>query len=161
MNRQLRDYLPPIWLQARQMAVLAETEQPEVEQLWDGLQDGLDNQFLSTAGEYGISRWEAFLKIQPRGSETLDERRFRLQARLNERLPYTFLRLCEMLETLCGRPYRERTRFNREHHHHQGRCWPWQRGQYGGQRKIGCFRRYPDHGAHYPHKPCLRYGGKL
>ena len=103
MNRQLRDYLPPIWLQARQMAVLAETEQPEVEQLWDGLQDGLDNQFLSTAGEYGISRWEAFLKIQPRGSETLDERRFRLQARLNERLPYTFLRLCEMLETLCGK----------------------------------------------------------
>ena len=62
----------------------------------------LADQFILTAGESGISRWEKILGIAPKGTDTLDDRRFRVLTRLNEELPYTLPKLCEMLSNLCG-----------------------------------------------------------
>lgn len=49
-----------------------------------------------------MSRWEKLLGIIPKGTETLEERRFKILTRLNERLPYTLPQLKNILETLCS-----------------------------------------------------------
>ncbi len=81
---------------------LAQAEQPEVALLWQAVADVLDDQFVPTAKEGGIKRWESMLQIQPMTSNTLDERRFRILTRLNQRLPYTWNGLRQQLSTLCG-----------------------------------------------------------
>jgi hypothetical protein len=42
------------------------------------------------------------LKISPKPTDTLDERKFRILARLNRELPYTLTKLKELLTVLCG-----------------------------------------------------------
>ena len=66
------------------------------------MEELLHNQFISTAGGLGLSRWEKLLGIIPKGTETLEERRFKILSRLNERLPYTLPQLKNILETLCS-----------------------------------------------------------
>ena len=66
------------------------------------MDDLLANQFIKTAGNLGLSRWEKILGITPKGTDTLDDRRFRVLARLNEELPYTLPQLRVILENLCG-----------------------------------------------------------
>ena len=66
------------------------------------MEELLHNQFIKTAGGLGLSRWEKLLGIIPKGTETLEERRFKILTRLNERLPYTLPQLKNILETLCG-----------------------------------------------------------
>ena len=102
MERELIDYLPPVVRGYEEFQAIVAAQQPELERAWAQAENLLDNQFLSTAGEVGLSRWERILEITPKGTESLDDRRFRVQARLNERLPYTMRRLREILTTLCG-----------------------------------------------------------
>ena len=56
MRKKLQDYLPPILLKTYEFPLLCETEQPEIDRLHDAADAVLDAQFLSTAGEYAISR---------------------------------------------------------------------------------------------------------
>ena len=102
MERKLVDYLPTVVRGYEEFQAIVAAQQPELERAWEQADRLLDDQFLSTAGEVGLSRWEKILGITPKGTESLDDRRFRVQARLNERLPYTLLRLREILDTLCG-----------------------------------------------------------
>lgn len=102
MERKVVDYLPTVVRGYQEFQAIAAAQQPELEEAWVQADRLLDNQFLSTAGEPGLSRWERILEITPKGTESLDDRRFRVQARLNERLPYTMRRLREILTTLCG-----------------------------------------------------------
>jgi hypothetical protein len=79
-----------------------ESEQPEIEGLWSALEDALKDQFVPEASINGILRLEHILNIAPKGTDSLNDRRFRILARLNEQLPYTFRSLDEKLTTLCG-----------------------------------------------------------
>ena len=62
----------------------------------------LDAQFVSTAGERGIERYEQIFSIVPQDTDTLDERRFRVLAKINAQLPFSIRRLRQQLATLCG-----------------------------------------------------------
>ena len=62
----------------------------------------LDAQFLSTAGEYAIQRYEKIFGVVPQDTDTLDERRFKVLAKINAQLPFSVRRLRQQLETLCG-----------------------------------------------------------
>lgn len=62
----------------------------------------LDAQFVSTAGERGIERYEQIFSIVPQDTDTLDERRFRVLAKINAQLPFSISRLRQQLSTLCG-----------------------------------------------------------
>ncbi len=42
------------------------------------------------------------MEISPKGTDTLDDRRFRILTRINEELPYTLPQLRSILKTLCG-----------------------------------------------------------
>lgn len=102
MERKLIDYLPYAVRDFKEYEGIMESEQPEFDQAWGSSDDLLNNQFISTAGNLGLSRWEKILGITPKGTDTLEDRRFRIMTRINEELPYTVPQLRNILETLCG-----------------------------------------------------------
>jgi hypothetical protein len=102
MDRKLIDYLPRILKDVREYKSIMVGEQPEIEDLWDALGAALDDQFIADATEYGIERYEGILSITPKAEDTIEDRRFRIQARFGEQLPYTFRTLKNRLIDLCG-----------------------------------------------------------
>lgn len=102
MDRLLIQYLPDHSAEIEEMAAIMAAEQPEVEMLWGEIDHALEDQFLATATERGIARWEKMLSISPRATDTLSDRRFRVLAKVNEQLPFTKITLKEQLTALCG-----------------------------------------------------------
>lgn len=102
MERKLIEYLPDVVRDYAEFQGLTAGEQPEFEQVWDQADELLENQFILTAGNLGLSRWEKILGVVPKATDTLDDRRFRILARLNEELPYTVPQLRNILKMLCG-----------------------------------------------------------
>lgn len=102
MDRQLTDYLPLALSENREFKEALNAQQSEVSDLWDAMQCALNDQFVSDAKETGILRWEKVFSISPKGTDTLDIRRFRIRTRLSERSPYTALALNNQLASLCG-----------------------------------------------------------
>ena len=102
MRKKLQDYLPPILLKTYEFPLLCETEQPEIDRLHDAADEVLDAQFISTAGETAIARYEKIFGITPMDTDTLAERRFKVLAKINAQLPFSVRRLRQQLATLCG-----------------------------------------------------------
>ena len=102
MDRQLLDALPPVLRPVREYQAIMATEQTECEVLYAAQRDTLNNLFPQTSGDYGLGRWERMLNITPQGTDTLDDRRFRVLSRLSEQLPYTITALRRQLSALCG-----------------------------------------------------------
>ncbi len=104
MDREIDilSYLPEFLQDFREFQELAATENSEIRALWGRLENVMKEQFINDATETGVKRWEAILKINPKGSDSLDVRKFRILTRLNEKLPYTYKKLAQQLETLCG-----------------------------------------------------------
>ncbi len=101
-DRFLIDYLPHYMQEYLEIKAIMQTEQPEIDALWSTVEKALADQFILDATEYGVMRWENMLRISPKATDTLDERKFRILTRLNQELPYTLNRLKEMLTALCG-----------------------------------------------------------
>ena len=89
MDRQLIEYLPPVLRNFREIQAIMDCEQCEIEQAWQGADNALKDGFVSDATANGISRWEKMLRITPKATESLDNRRFTVQTRLAEKAPYT------------------------------------------------------------------------
>lgn len=98
----LVSYLPPFMADFKEIAVTLEAENPEFKIIWDAANQVLYNEFIATADEYGISRFEAILKILPSKEDTLESRRARVQARWFNAIPYTIKALISKLIALCG-----------------------------------------------------------
>jgi hypothetical protein len=81
---------------------LMSAEQPELELLWAAHDKTLSDQFLLTATDYGIKRWERMLKIYPKDTDGLEMRRARVLAMLRLKLPFTIRWLRAWLTELCG-----------------------------------------------------------
>jgi len=96
------DYLPPVFRGFREFLAIMDGEQPTVEKLYEDTNRVLDEQFIASADEYGLSRWEKSLGIFPKASETYEDRRFRLATLMSSKLPYTIRALEGQLEALCG-----------------------------------------------------------
>lgn len=77
-------------------------EQTNVEGVWLSAEDVMNDQFVTDATENGVKRWEHILNMTPKGTYTLDERKFNILTRLNEQLPFTIDTLKTSLESLCG-----------------------------------------------------------
>ena len=102
MERKMLDYLPPFIQNYKEMAAIMNTEQPEFELAWKNAENTLDDQFVTTATINGIKRFEKIYNIVPKGTDTIDERRFVILSKMNERPPYTMAALESMLTALCG-----------------------------------------------------------
>lgn len=101
MRKKLNEYLPSILLKTYEFPLLCDTEQREFDRLNTAVDEVLDAQFVSTAGERGIERYEQIFSIVPQDTDTLDERRFRVLAKINAQLPFSVRRLRQQLATLC------------------------------------------------------------
>ncbi len=102
MDRQLIDYLPPVLREIEEFKAINSAIQPEIESAWAELGRLMNNQFLSTADENGVSRWEKELHIIPKDTDTLEARKVRIKSVWNRELPYTFKWLKNWLAGLCG-----------------------------------------------------------
>lgn len=106
MERKLINYLPYQAREFKEYKGITTGEQPEFELAWNYWQEVFDNQYIDTAGDYGLSRWEKMLGITPKATDTLESRRIRIKTRLNNFVPYTFRVFMQMMKYLAdGEPF--------------------------------------------------------
>lgn len=106
MERKLINYLPYELRKYAEFQGITTGEQPEFELVWDSEQEVFDNQFIDTASNYGLSRWEKMLNIFPKGTDTLETRRARIKTKLNNFVPYSFRVFIRMLTAISnGDPF--------------------------------------------------------
>lgn len=98
----LVSYLPPFMQNYKEPVEALESENPEFLLIWDATNRILYNHFISTADEYGISRFEKMLNIYPTNEDTLESRRSRVQSKWFNTIPYTMKILLQKLVILCG-----------------------------------------------------------
>lgn len=98
----LVSYLPPYMQSYKEPVAALEAENPEFDVIWKATDRVLYNRFISTADEYGISRFEKLLGIYPTADDTLESRRSRVQSKWFNRIPYTMRVLLQKLTVLCG-----------------------------------------------------------
>ena len=96
------DYLPPVLAEVRDYQALMQAEQAEIDRLWAAAERLLENQFIDGTDETGIARYELMMDIQPKATDDLALRQFRVLSRYNEQLPYTYRKMLEQLKSLCG-----------------------------------------------------------
>ena len=89
MERKLMDYLPPALREYAEFRAITAAQQTEFEAAWAEADALLARQFLDTMDDAGLRRWEKMLKLPVRGTDALETRRARVQAKLNLLRPYT------------------------------------------------------------------------
>lgn len=94
-------YLPPFMQTYKEPVATLNAEQPEFNLVWKAADKVLYNRFILTADEDGISRFERMLNIYPTADDTLESRRFRIQNRWFNTIPYTMKALVQKLKILC------------------------------------------------------------
>lgn len=98
----LVSYLPPFMQIYKEPVAALKAENPEFLIIWNATNRVLYNHFISTADEYGISRFEKMLNIYPSSEDTLESRRSRVQSKWFNTIPYTMKVLLQKLAVLCG-----------------------------------------------------------
>ncbi len=101
---KIQNYQPPLVRNQREMRYIAEAENPEFNWLYGILDTAMKDQFILTATETGISRWEKILKIKPPAGSTLEQRRAAVLARLLARIPINLEVVRQVVETYLGVP---------------------------------------------------------
>lgn len=103
MDRMLLDYLPDIMRGYEEMKQIMQTEQAEMETLWNACDSLMKEAYVQTQTSAGAGRWESILDIEPKDTDTLEVRNFRIKGRLVEDLPYTDRIFDRQLAALCGK----------------------------------------------------------
>ena len=99
---KLINYLPQFMADRKEMQVITSAEDPEFTLFWAVLKRVINNQFITTCDEQGISKFEKMLKLYPYESDTLEMRIARVLVEWNAQLPYTMRSLKQMIDVLCG-----------------------------------------------------------
>ncbi len=98
----LLSYLPPFMAAYRELSAGLRAEEPEFRLLWQGAHRVLINQFVLTADDFGLKRYETLLHLLPAPSDSIETRRARILAALMRHPPYTITWLRAWLDGLCG-----------------------------------------------------------
>lgn len=98
----LSNYWLPLLRELHEFKEIAKAEEPELIALLEAVDKTRDNMFIQTADEDGVSRFEKILSIYPSAEDSLETRRFRVQTKWNDQLPYTERELHNRLTSLCG-----------------------------------------------------------
>lgn len=98
----LNDYLPEVLKNIVEFKTITDIETEAVKKLWTACENSMDDQFVMDATVSGVARREKMLGIVPFATDTLDDRKFRLSSYYIIDVPYTRLKLKQMLSALCG-----------------------------------------------------------
>lgn len=96
----LIEHLPPFLQNFREFVLIANTENPEFQAAADESERIKDNQFILSADNQGIQKFERILNIQVSKDEQLSTRRSRVMSRWNDISPYTYHALLSKLQSL-------------------------------------------------------------
>lgn len=96
------DYLPPILNELAQIKIISVPEDEILQKQWQAVEVITNDQWISTMTERGIIRREKILNIKPYANDTLETRRARIFERWNENRPYTYRRLIQIFDMICG-----------------------------------------------------------
>ncbi len=107
MKRQvdLMSYLPPFMAQYKEINASLESENPEFALVWEAVDRTLKNEYIETADEYGISRFEKILHILPSSEDSIESRREKIKVKWFKVLPYTWRMLLQKIREICGTNY--------------------------------------------------------
>lgn len=109
---KLINYLPPFMQEYEEMQEIMGTEQRLMEPLEITMMEILDNNFILTANEWGIKKYEKFLNIKPVPEDTLETRRMKVLSRWNNFVPYTWRVLIKRMKFICRNDYKLLPDFN-------------------------------------------------
>ena len=101
-NVNLLNHLPEYIKEYREIQEIMNTENPEFQLAINETEKILNNQFITTCDEEGISKYESMMKIYPLASDTLESRKSRVLTRWYSALPYSWFFLIRKLNSLCG-----------------------------------------------------------
>lgn len=98
----IKNYWSPVVAETLEFKAIADAENPKFNYLWEKIYGLVDEFFVRTASEYGVSRMEKVLNIVPLATDTLDQRKEKLLWKMNLKLPYTIRFLKNILASIVG-----------------------------------------------------------
>ena len=98
---RLKKYLPEFISSIKELQQLDATVSVEINELRDKLLQLQDNQFIESANDEGLSRYEKMLSIPY--SEDVATRRFNILNKYNSTIPFTMMWLTNTLNTTLGK----------------------------------------------------------
>lgn len=101
-NVDLVSYLPLFMADFKEISATLEAENPEFVLVWNATDKVLKNEFIESADEYGITRFEKILGILPSTEDTIESRRARIKTRWFDTIPYTLKSFIAKLIVICG-----------------------------------------------------------
>ena len=102
MSKKLINYLPDMLRNVREYCALFSALEPEIQLIQSEIDRAYENQFIKTADEEGISRFEKIYDIRRKANDTLESRCFRLLVRSVGMLPVTEKNFLRMMKIICG-----------------------------------------------------------
>jgi hypothetical protein len=99
---ELLKHLPLFIQEYREIRTIMNAENPEFQTAEDETEIIFNNQFIQSCNLKGIAKFESLMGIVPEPDDTLTSRISRVLTRWNDTVPYTFIVLCQRLDTLCG-----------------------------------------------------------
>lgn len=99
---ELLKHLPLFIQEYREIRTIMNAENPEFQMAEDETEIIFNNQFIQSCNLKGIAKFESLMGIVPEPDDTLTSRISRVLTRWNDTVPYTFIVLCQRLDTLCG-----------------------------------------------------------
>lgn len=101
-EHHIEQYLPDRLAEIKEAMSLCLAENPEFD-LMDELRIKWEtNRFPLEADADGLRAWEGVLDLYPKDGDSLEDRRDRVVAKLNSRVPYTEIQLRRMLAAIVG-----------------------------------------------------------
>lgn len=99
---ELLKHLPLFIQEYREIRTIMNAENSEFQMAEDETEIIFNNQFIQSCNLKGIAKFESLMGIVPEPDDTLASRISRVLTRWNDTVPYTFIVLCQRLDTLCG-----------------------------------------------------------
>ena len=100
---ELLKHLPLFIQEYREIRAIMNAENPEFQSTENETEVIFNNQFIKSCNIKGIAKFESLMGIVPELDDTLESRISRVLTRWNDTVPYTFIVLCQKLDTLCGK----------------------------------------------------------
>ena len=91
---------PEVIIQIPDIKQVYDAVDKQIEKLTAAVDQMEDDIFLESMGEEKIKAWEKMLRIKPLDDDTLSDRRFRIQSKVLEKLPYSYRVVVRKLQAL-------------------------------------------------------------
>ena len=103
----IKNYWSPVVAETLEFKAIANAENPEFNYLWEKTYGLVDEFFVRTASEFGVSRMEEILNIIPLKGSNLKERKDKILLKMNLKIPYTIRFLKNILTSVVGEENRK------------------------------------------------------